>query len=227
MFQSTCIGYTSYCFGVIKFQTTNFRIHCDLTHFHFKNVHLCQLTINTVTMETCCPIVFQMVLVTMHTISQNYPWYCCFRHNIKTGKLSSIFAFLYINFIRVGVNRRFYGHWHQKETTWNPDTWTMWSSYMASLATENYTTHWGRDKMATILRTPYSKGIFWMEIYELRLRFDLFLEVQITIYYSIGSGNGLALTRRKAIIWTNDGLVCWRIYASLDLRGYLNIKQIC
>ena len=29
---------------------------------------------------------------------------------------------------------------------------------------------------------------------------------------------GLILSRQQAIIWTNDGIVCWRIYASLGLN---------
>ena len=37
-------------------------------------------------------------------------------------------------------------------------------------------------------------------------------------YSSFGSDNGLAPTRRQAIIWTNDVLVSWRIYASLGLN---------
>ena len=37
-------------------------------------------------------------------------------------------------------------------------------------------------------------------------------------YSSIVSDNGLAPTRRQSIIWTNDGLVYWRIYASLGLN---------
>ena len=37
-------------------------------------------------------------------------------------------------------------------------------------------------------------------------------------YFRIGSYNGLAPTRRQAIIWTNDGLVWWCIYASLGLN---------
>ena len=39
---------------------------------------------------------------------------------------------------------------------------------------------------------------------------------------SIGTGNGLASNRWQAIIWTNDGLVYWRISASVlldDLRS--------
>ena len=34
----------------------------------------------------------------------------------------------------------------------------------------------------------------------------------------IGSDKGMAANRRQAIIWTNDGLVYWRIYASLGLN---------
>ena len=56
--------------------------------------------------------------------------------------------------------------------------------------------HWGRDKMAAIFQTIFS---------------NRFLS-------SIGLDNGLAGTRRQAIIWTNDGLGYWRIYASLGLN---------
>ena len=41
-------------------------------------------------------------------------------------------------------------------------------------------------------------------------------------YASVGSDNGFAPIWRQAIIWTNDGQVYWRIYASLGL-GELNI----
>ena len=34
----------------------------------------------------------------------------------------------------------------------------------------------------------------------------------------IGSDNGLAPTRRQAIIWTNDAEFSWRMYASLGLN---------
>ena len=37
-------------------------------------------------------------------------------------------------------------------------------------------------------------------------------------YGSIGPDNGLAPNRRQAIIWTNDDLGYWRIYASLGLN---------
>ena len=47
-------------------------------------------------------------------------------------------------------------------------------------------------------------------------------------YHSIGSDNVLAPYRRQAIIWSNDGQVCWRIYASLGLYGLkLHYFAIC
>ena len=38
-------------------------------------------------------------------------------------------------------------------------------------------------------------------------------------YIITGLDNGLALNRGQAIIWTNDSLVNWHIYASLGLNG--------
>ena len=38
----------------------------------------------------------------------------------------------------------------------------------------------------------------------------------------IGSDNGLVPSRWHAIIWTNDGIVYWRIYASLGLNELKN-----
>ena len=41
---------------------------------------------------------------------------------------------------------------------------------------------------------------------------------------SVGLDNGLAPNRRQTIIWNNDGLVYWRIYASLGLDE-LNLQD--
>ena len=38
-------------------------------------------------------------------------------------------------------------------------------------------------------------------------------------WVSIGSDNGLAPKRQQAIIWANDDLIHWCIYASLGLNG--------
>ena len=54
--------------------------------------------------------------------------------------------------------------------------------------------------------------MYWFRLFH----WSLFLRVQLTIF-CIGSDYGLAPPRCQAIIWTNDGLVYWRIYASLSL----------
>ena len=45
-------------------------------------------------------------------------------------------------------------------------------------------THWGRDKMATILQTTFSKTFSWMKMYECWCRFNwsLFLRFQLAIF---------------------------------------------
>ena len=45
-------------------------------------------------------------------------------------------------------------------------------------------THCGRDKIDTMLQTPFSNAIFWMKMFELRLKFHwiMFLKVQLTIF---------------------------------------------
>ena len=53
---------------------------------------------------------------------------------------------------------------------------------------------------------------FW-----LKCHWILFLRVQLK-YFSIGSDNCLVPIRRQAIIWYNDGLGFWRIYASLGFN---------
>ena len=66
--------------------------------------------------------------------------------------------------------------------------------------------HWDRDKMVDISQTTFPNAFSWMKIYEFRLIFhwNLILRFKLT-NSSIGSDNGLALNRRQAIIWTNDG----------------------
>ena len=64
-----------------------------------------------------------------------------------------------------------------------------------------YLTHWGWDKMAANFLMTFSNA-FLMKIYAFWLRFNWMVELKNPI---IGSGNGLALTRQQAIIWTNGG----------------------
>ena len=47
-------------------------------------------------------------------------------------------------------------------------------------------------------------------------------------YDSIGSDNGMAPNRRHAIIWSNVGMLYWRIYASLSPNELMNnLKLDC
>ena len=82
--------------------------------------------------------------------------------------------------------------------------------------------------MAAILQTAHSNAFSWMKMFEFTLKFpwSLFLKVQ---YSSIGSDDGLVLTRWQAIIWTNDYYITdiyIYIYMSLgfnELNWYLLI----
>ena len=63
-------------------------------------------------------------------------------------------------------------------------------------------THWGRDKIDATSQTTFWSAFSWMKMFE-------FIEVcswgSNWQYSSIGLDNGLAPSRRQAIIWTNDG----------------------
>ena len=60
--------------------------------------------------------------------------------------------------------------------------------------------------MAEIFQTTFSNEFLWMKIHEFRLEFQyVFSYGSNSQYYSIGSDNGLAPVRRRAIIKTNDG----------------------
>ena len=57
--------------------------------------------------------------------------------------------------------------------------------------------------MAVIFQTTFSIVIYWMGMYELRLKFHRSLILGVQLKYSgIGSDNGLVPT----IIWSNYGL---------------------
>ena len=66
-----------------------------------------------------------------------------------------------------------------------------------------------RDKMAVTLQTTFTFFWWWF-----------FCQFHAEICFHViknGSDNGLAPKRRQIIIWSNDCLVSWRIYASLNL----------
>ena len=75
--------------------------------------------------------------------------------------------------------------------------------------------------MDAISQTIFSNAFSWMKMFPLRLKChcSLLPRVQLTIFqHWFRSDNGLAPSRRQAIIWINDGSVYRRIYASLGLN---------
>ena len=67
-------------------------------------------------------------------------------------------------------------------------------------------THWGRNKMAAIFQTTFSNAFFEWKCMNFDWNFtEICSQGSNWQYYSIGSDNGLSLTRRQAIIWTSVG----------------------
>ena len=80
-------------------------------------------------------------------------------------------------------------------------------------------THWGPDKLAAVSQTTVSNALYWMKMYEFRLRFHwhLFLRVQLRIFqhwFRSWLGADQATSHDLNQWW----LVYWRIYASLGLN---------
>ena len=115
--------------------------------------------------------------------------------------------------------------WRWQAIIWTKGGIIYWGKH-ASLR-HNVLTHWGRDKIPAIFQTTFSNGFLWMKMHEFQLKFhwSLFLEVKLTIF-STGSDNGLAPTRRQAIIWTNDSLDHRCTYASLGLNELSSKRQL-
>ena len=87
-----------------------------------------------------------------------------------------------------------YQYFLKLQFSWNPDTLLQWTGHPLPVVQEMaFTlTHWGWDEMAAILLMT-----FWITLNE-----NICIESNWQ-YVSIGSDNGLAPSRRKAIIWTN------------------------
>ena len=89
-------------------------------------------------------------------------------------------------------------------------------------------THWGREKMAAISRMTFPSAFPWMKFLNFNYNFtEMCFFVSNWQYGGIGSDNGLALNRRQAIIWTNDGLGYWCIYVSLSLNELISMIDRC
>ena len=66
-------------------------------------------------------------------------------------------------------------------------------------------THWGRDKMDAISQTTFSSAFSWMKMFEFLSKFHWSLFQRVKHNSSNVSDNGLAPSRRQAIIWSNAG----------------------
>ena len=67
-------------------------------------------------------------------------------------------------------------------------------------------TYWGRDKMAALSQQRFQRHFFNENVWILiKISLKFVPKGSNWQYYKIGSDNGLALTRRQAIILTNDG----------------------
>ena len=81
----------------------------------------------------------------------------------------------------------------------------------------SWSTVWGRDKMANIFETSFSDEIFFYQNITANRS-----TVKLTLSRTDLRG-GLVPNRPWVIIWTNTGLVSWRMHASLVLNT-LNSK---
>ena len=100
-------------------------------------------------------------------------------------------------------------------------THLLWTKLQTTILT-----YWGRDTMATLSQTAQWNAFSWMKMFKFGLKFhwNRFLELNWQ-QVSIGSDNGVASYRWQAIIWTNDGLVYWRIYVHPASISYVHFLQ--
>ena len=114
--------------------------------------------------------------------------------------------------------------WHLSEAPWK-DCLSQWSQMSTHWGWHK--THWGWDKMDTWQFCRRSIQTYFLEwdwcvLFQISLQFVL--KDPIKNIPAFGQKNGLALIRRQAIVWTNDGLVYWRIYVSLGLNEWMICK---
>ena len=81
-----------------------------------------------------------------------------------------------------------------------------WSNNLQRSRTHGQWTHWSRDKMDAISQTTFSNAFYWMKFTNFEKYFTEVCSWGFNQQYSsIGSDNGLAPTRRQAIIWSRGG----------------------
>ena len=87
--------------------------------------------------------------------------------------------------------------------------------------------HWCRDKMATNLKATIWNPFPCIKLWYLDSNFTEICSQGPNLHQgSIGSDNGLVLNRQQYIIWINDGLIHWCIYATLSLNVFKYIDSL-
>ena len=79
--------------------------------------------------------------------------------------------------------------------------------------------HWSWNKMAAIMWTTFWNSFFCMKtvVFQLKFHWNLFPRISSTISTNSWD-NGLIPNRQWAILWINDSLFHWRVYASLSIN---------
>ena len=99
-----------------------------------------------------------------------------------------------------------------------------WAVFPCSTPISKYLTPSDRDEMATILKFIVLCNCI---VFPFRFLWNLFPNLQQKSI--IAANNGLSLIKRQAIIWTDDGNIYWRIYASLvscELNKPMGVRLI-
>ena len=89
-------------------------------------------------------------------------------------------------------------------------------------------THWGREKNGRHFPDDIFKHLFLNEKIGISIQISLKFVTLVPIRNNpaLEGDNALAPIRWQGIIWANNGLVYWRIYASISLNALTHIPSI-
>ena len=117
-----------------------------------------------------------------------------------SGQWRGALMFSLICALNKRLSKQSWGWWFETRSL------SLWRHRNVSSLCNLTLTNWGRDKMAAVSQTTFSKTFSWMKMYEFRLKIHKFVpKGTIKQYSNISSDNGLAPFSRQAIIWINVG----------------------
>ena len=119
--------------------------------------------------------------------------YVCWKDSVRKVCIFLIHLLFYLFIFAVCLNNqltgRMIGRWNQiLRDSYGVAMIRVWSAFQllteADFIIINTITHWGRDKIAAILKSTFWNTFSWMKIYEFWLVFhwSLFPRVQLTIF---------------------------------------------